>query len=638
MRWKWIPIIFASLVIVLIVALYIILSSYDFNKLKPGIEQAAYEATGRELKLIGDIELEIGFTPALVVEEVTFANAKWGSRPEAVSIKRFEVRVALFPLIGGNIAVKRLVLIEPDILIETDRSGKSNLKFKPIKKAKAEPEVDKAPPAKGEPAMPALEIGELLIENGRLTYKDGKTGKSTSIKLKRMHAKGTAFTSALTVDIKGSLDEQPFEVSGRLDSLSKLIDPSKGKVNISALKLKLGKNQISGKVDLDLSAKRPHITAELSSEDLDLRELTKKGEAGKDEEAPKKQAPKELVKKKVFPTEPIPMESLKAVDLDLRFKAKKLLLPALALNDLNAQVSLKDGRLKLKPLTAKVGGGTLDVNIDLRPKGKAVVLDARVKIDGLDLARMGAELKLTELLNGSIDADIKVKGTGASVAALMGSLNGEKKVVMGRGRIDNKFLKFAGGDLSSNVMRLLNPFAEKEDYTVVNCMVIDFDIKDGLAKSRALVFDTSYMSVVGDGKIDLKTEKLDISLKPEPKKGLGTKGLGKLTLSLGELARAFKLGGTLAKPRLAVDKGQTVWTIGKYIGGKAIFGPAGIAVALVGVSKEDENPCLSAIEIAKKNAEQAQKEEKKPGADKPSVPIPEELKDVGEGILKLFGK
>ena len=637
MRWKWIPIIFVSLVIVLIVAFYIILSSYDFNRLKPGIEKAAYEATGRELKLVGDIELEIGFNPALVVEEVSFANAKWGSRPEAVRIKRFEVQVALFPLIGGNISVKRLVLIEPDILIETDQAGKSNLKFTPPKKtvAKAKPKEepkDKAPPAEGEAKLPALEVGELLIENGRLTYKDGKTGKSTSIKLERMRALRSGLTSVLAFDLKGSLDVQPFEVSGRLDSLSKLIDPAKGVIKISALKLKLGKNSLTGKVDLDLSAKKPHISAVLSATDLDLREPAKKGEA------PKKKARKKSKKKKVFPADPIPIESLKGVDLDLVIKAKKLLLPALALNDLSVEMSLKDGRLKLAPLSAKVGGGALDVNMDIRPIGKLVALEARVKIDGLDLAMMSKELKFKDMLNGVIDADINVKGTGASVAAIMGSLDGEKKVVMGRGQIDNKLLKFMGGDLSSNVLRLLNPLAEKEDYTVVNCMVMDFGIKDGLARSRALVFDTSYMSVVGEGKIDLKTEKLDIALKPEPKKGLGGGGLGKLTLSLGELARAFKLGGTLARPKLAVDKSRTVLTIGKVIAGKAVFGPAGIATALIGTSKDDENPCLSAIEAAKKSAAKTQAEEKKKSADKPAALIPEELKDVGEEIKKFFGK
>jgi uncharacterized protein involved in outer membrane biogenesis len=94
MRWRWVKWIMgiaAVLIIILIVAGYVILSSYDFNKLKPQIARAARDATGRELTLGGDIDLDIGFAPALVVEDVSFQNAPWGSRPEMAKIGRFEV-------------------------------------------------------------------------------------------------------------------------------------------------------------------------------------------------------------------------------------------------------------------------------------------------------------------------------------------------------------------------------------------------------------------------------------------------------------------------------------------------------------------------------------------------------------------
>jgi uncharacterized protein involved in outer membrane biogenesis len=635
MRKKWLLIIPPAVIIIVILAVIVILSRYDFNKLKPKIENAAYEATGRKLTLAGDIELKIGFTPSLVIEDVRFQNAKWGSKPDAVSVKRFEVKVALLPLIGGNISVKRLVLIEPDILVETSKAGKSNLAFKPDKpKAKTElKKGDEPRPAKGEPKLLALMVGEVLIKDGRLTYKDGQTGKTSSVKLTQLHIVGSGIKRPIDIDLKGSVDDKSFGVSARLDSLAKLTDPSKGHVKITSLNLVLGKSTIKGSVDVDISANIPKVVIDLSSDNLNLGEFHEKSAEGSGKK-PMKKAQK---KKKVFSSEPIDIGSLKRVDLELGFKAKKFVLPALALNDLNLKMTLKNGRLKIKPLTANVGGGKLDVGVDLRPKGKVLLLDARVKVNGLDLARMGKELKLTEVLNGKIDADVKVKGSGTSVASLMASLDGDKKVLMGRGEIDNKFLKFMGGDLGTNILGLLNPLAEKEDYTVVNCMVVDFGITDGLAKSRALVFDTSYMSVVGDGKVDLRTEKLDISLNPQPKEGLSGGGLGKLTMSLGELARAFKLGGTLANPKLAVDTGQTVMTLGKALGGKALFGPLGIATALVGTSKDDPNPCLSAIEEAKKSAK-AKPAVKKETTKEPALPVPEELKDVGEGLKKLFGQ
>ena len=75
MRWKWILGIFAFLIIALVVVVYAVLATYDYNKLKPRIAQMVKGATGRELNLNGEVNLAIGFSPALVVTGPTFATA-----------------------------------------------------------------------------------------------------------------------------------------------------------------------------------------------------------------------------------------------------------------------------------------------------------------------------------------------------------------------------------------------------------------------------------------------------------------------------------------------------------------------------------------------------------------------------------
>jgi AsmA family protein len=163
----------------------------------------------------------------------------------------------------------------------------------------------------------------------------------------------------------------------------------------------------------------------------------------------------------------------------------------------------------------------------------------------------------------------------------MGGLNGKTVLVMGKGRVDNKYIDILGGDLSSSLFRLLNPFRKETQYTSINCFVSGFNIKDGVASTTAFALNTDYMVVVGEGEINLKTERLNLSLKPVPKEGIGTRVTGRLTVSLSELTRPFKLGGTLAHPSLAVDPTQTAIAFGKAIGGVMLFGPVGIASATV---------------------------------------------------------
>jgi len=55
--------------------------------LKPEIRQAVLSAKGRDLTLKGNIGREIGFTPTLVVKDVSFQNATWDSQPDMARIK-----------------------------------------------------------------------------------------------------------------------------------------------------------------------------------------------------------------------------------------------------------------------------------------------------------------------------------------------------------------------------------------------------------------------------------------------------------------------------------------------------------------------------------------------------------------------
>jgi uncharacterized protein involved in outer membrane biogenesis len=112
-----------AILIALIAALYIVASSYDYNKLKPFIAQAVDHATGRKLTIAGNVRLKFGFSPTLVLGDMELENAAWGSRPYLATIARFELQVSVLPLILGHVAVKRAVVVEPDVSIEVNKEG-----------------------------------------------------------------------------------------------------------------------------------------------------------------------------------------------------------------------------------------------------------------------------------------------------------------------------------------------------------------------------------------------------------------------------------------------------------------------------------------------------------------------------------
>ena len=693
MRWKWILGIIGLVIVGLIVILYVIVVTYDFNKLKPQITQAVREATGRELTLGGDFKLAFGFSPSISIQAVSFQNALWGSRPEMAKMKRLEIQVALFPLIHKKIQFKRLILVEPDILVETDRSGKSNLEFKTAEKPKAKEKKEE----EGE-GLPPLVFDEIRIEKGTVTYRDGKKEKTYSFKIDSLSASLPGGEKPTDLSVKGAFNGHPLEMQGTTGPLAGLMAPGKpwpikitakaggttltvdgsakealkargldlvinaegssirkiaefggvtnvpdvgpfkmsaritdpaGKLDVTNLKAVLADSDLAGSVELDLSAKPPHMAGELSSQKLDLKPFfTKKEGKAPDAQKPAKPAAR---KERVFSIEPFPLEGLKALDARIKMQAGHLQIPGLAFTNLSTDVTLENGNLAVKPLGFILSGGSINGSFNLRSQEGNTSFILNLKVAQLDVGSLLKDLEKDQLLEGKLDAEIDLTGKGRSIADWMGGLNGKTIIIMGKGRLHNKYLDLQGADLAKSILRLVNPFKKEEDFTQVNCFVNGFDVKNGLATCTALVLDSNEMRIAGGGDINLKDERLDLSFNPSPKEGVGVSGAGKVSLNLGELTKAFRLGGTLAHPSLAIDTQAALTTIGKAVGGAASRGPAGILAALTSTSPDDKNPCLTAIEAARRGV----KPEKKPEESKK---LPEDVKTGIEEIKKLFNK
>ena len=148
---KWILIIGGGLTIFVIAALIIIPFFVDINKFKPEIEKWVAEATGRSFTIGSDLDLSL-----FPFAGIKFSNLQLGSpqgfkEKEFVTIKEFEVRVKLLPLISKEVQVKRFIMNQPRIVLVKNKTGKTNWDFgkKQVDKAKPEPKSTPSEPAAG---------------------------------------------------------------------------------------------------------------------------------------------------------------------------------------------------------------------------------------------------------------------------------------------------------------------------------------------------------------------------------------------------------------------------------------------------------------------------------------------------------
>jgi len=224
MRLRTVLLAGAAVIVGLGVAAVVVVSTMDFNQYKPMLAERVKAATGRDIAIQGDVKLGLSLTPTLAVDGVTFANASWGSRPEMARVKRLEVQVQLLPLISREIHVDRIVLVEPDILLETNAQGQGNWVFDGgAAPAGPSPSTPSAPGSSGPGLLP--QVASVAITDARIAYRDARTRRSHTLAVKALTLRSEGGAAPLGIDFDGTVDGKPLKVNGNVGPIAALFSP-----------------------------------------------------------------------------------------------------------------------------------------------------------------------------------------------------------------------------------------------------------------------------------------------------------------------------------------------------------------------------------------------------------------------------
>ncbi len=382
----------------------------------------------------------------------------------------------------------------------------------------------------------------------------------------------------------GFIKGKPFHAMGRLN------DPRLEKITVTSFEASYGDSNLSGAASLDLSLDRPKMNAALSSKKMDLRPLIKI--FGKSDRLPQMPSRSATPKDRVFSREPFNLTALHLLDITVAFQARELLLQNIAVNDVEISLQLSKGDLNVDPLKFSIGGGTAEGTFVLQASKSPLFMATSLAVHHFDIGPMLEQLDQESTLQGTLNTSIYLHGSGNSVAALMVGLDGKVHLDIHDGRIESRQLALLERYLGSNILDLINPFIKHPPHTAINCLITTATIRDGLADFK-MILDTEQTALASAGTIDLKTERLNIGIKPSPKKGFGDVHVGYISFSLKELSQPFGLGGTLKRPHLILDPTRTVFTAAKF-SGAVLLGPVGITLFFSDISLGKKNICEEA--------------------------------------------
>ena len=378
-------------------------------------------------------------------------------------------------------------------------------------------------------------------------------------------------------------DTPPYATDGHL--IAKLHEPGGAVFRYEEFNGKIGESDIHGSLAYVASQPRPKLSGSLLSNQLLFADLAPL--IGADSNAKQKARGGESKQPadKVLPVEEFKTERWRDMDADVEFTGKRIVhSEKLPFKDLYTHLVLTDGVLSLEPLRFGVAGGKLDAQIRLNGRTEPLEGNAKLTARGFKLKQLFPTFEPMKTSFGELNGDADISGRGNSVAKLLGTANGNLKMLINDGAISRELMELAGLNVGNYVVGKI--FGDKE--VKINCAAADFDIKTGLATSRLFVFDTENAIIYIDGTANMATEQLDLTITPESK--------GWRLISL---RSPLYVRGKFIKPDAGVKAVPLLLRGAGMVALGVIAAPAAGLLALVAPSGGEPNQCAPLLEQMK---------------------------------------
>ena len=164
--------VYAILVLLALVAaaLFLVPPFLDWERFKPEITERLEAVVGRPLAIDGAIAVSILPSPEITLADLRIASAPGAAVPDMARIKSLDLALALGPLLGGEIAVTSLALVEPVIELERFADGRAGWLVETAAGA-----APRAPAAGGSEAadLEPTRIDSATVRNGTIVYRHG---------------------------------------------------------------------------------------------------------------------------------------------------------------------------------------------------------------------------------------------------------------------------------------------------------------------------------------------------------------------------------------------------------------------------------------------------------------------------------
>lgn len=369
----------------------------------------------------------------------------------------------------------------------------------------------------------------------------------------------------------------PFELDGALSHRGGLWE-------LKAERAHIGQSRLAGHFLFDVRNRPTRLEGQLRGSRLVLDDLAPAVGA-----PPSGRARDDRARGRILPQRAFELPALRSMDaqVDVALDALELGHPAVrSLQALKVQVALRGGVLRLSELQAQVAGGRLRGSSELDgsavpPRWGTTLAFERIAVaEWLHGLRVKQGRRSTPWLSGTLAGQMAFTGRGQSMAQILGSLDGDARLMVRDGSLSHLVTELFGLD----VAQALGVVVRGDRSLPLRCARLEVDARDGLLTARQAVLDTRDSTLRLTGSVHLGQETFDLRATARPK-----------DFSPLSLRTPITVGGSFAAPQVAVDSRALAGKAAGAVLLGALAGPLAAVVPLVDPGDKPEvDPCAEA--------------------------------------------
>ncbi|WP_428407950.1 AsmA family protein [Hyphococcus sp.] len=571
---------------------------------KGRIETQASNALGREVTFGDDLSFRIFPRTAFRVTDLTIANADGFSGDYLARVEEADIGVKLLPLFSDSVEIDRFVLTRPDIRLTRSANGAVNWNL-------AQTESAEPSEAETGGTQRDLKLGDVRIVDGAARYEDLAAGTSyvaedidMKVVLKSLseplEANGTmqfqgapASVDMVLTSLQNVMNKEPgnlkldlkvgdAEIGADLsiatkdgvrysgpaslsapdlpalaalagteladapgfDSLSVKgdLDGNENSVRLQNAEINFDEIAAQGAITLNWAGARPKASGVLSTEKLDLRPYM----------------PPPVENAEGFPEwseATMDFSSLNNIDADFDISTNAIYVNDLEFGESRIKLLVDAGRLTAEIPELSMYGGQGSGRMVVNARGATPSFAGNFDVGAVQAQPFSKDLMKHDNLLGLGSFKLNFTATGASQAAIMRTVDGSGGFDLADGAL--KGVNIAGlvravGEFQTgfNPAALQRAVAEARgptQQTDFSEFLSDFSIANGLITAPTIRLNGPYLSMTGQGTINLAEQTIDLRLLPKGSSTLdGEEGGRTITIPV-------RVGGTFSKPTMGVD-------------------------------------------------------------------------------------